>query len=340
MIAEERKKPILIWLYTGAFLVFMMVVIGGITRLTHSGLSMSDWNLISGTIPPLSDDAWQEAFEKYQAFPEYQQLNSDFTLKDFKGIFWWEYIHRMLGRLIGIVFLIPFLIFLKKKWLEPKLVKQLVVLFILGGFQGFLGWYMVYSGLVDNPYVSHYRLAAHLITATILLGYILWVALSISDDKEPDEVSGPVRKIAKLLMGLVLLQIVYGAFVAGLKAGYIFNTFPKMGEDWIPDAVTAMTPWWTNFTEGLAGVQFIHRCLGFVILSVAGWLWALGSEQGLVGAQKRGLGMILGAVAIQFSLGVLTLILSVPLSIAVFHQMGAMFLFASVVYFLSKIKAA
>jgi len=340
MIAEEHKKPILIWLYTGAFLVFAMIVIGGITRLTHSGLSMVEWKLIMGSIPPLSDADWQETFAKYQAFPEYQQINSGFTLEEFKGIFWWEYLHRMLGRLMGIAFLIPFVFFLIRKWLEPRLTKQLLAMFLLGGFQAFLGWFMVASGLIDNPHVSHYRLAAHLITATILLGFILWVAFGLAEDKESQAVPAIVGKVAKLLFGLILLQTIYGAFVAGLKAGYIFNTFPQMGESWIPQAVTSLEPWWRNFTEGLAGVQFVHRCLAFAILSVVGWLWALRSRGELSKAQERGLWMIVGAAVIQFTLGVLTLILGVPIPIAVMHQAGAMMLFASTVYFLNRIKTA
>jgi cytochrome c oxidase assembly protein subunit 15 len=338
MIEEEHKRPILLWLYTGAFLVFAMVVIGGITRLTNSGLSMVEWKLFMGSIPPLSDADWNETFAKYKAFPEYQHINTDFTLEDFKGIFWWEYVHRMLGRLIGIVFLIPFIFFLIRKWLEPKLTKQLVAMFFLGGFQGFLGWFMVASGLDDNPHVSHYRLAAHLITAIVLLGYILWVAFGLAKDQEPQDVPANVGKVAKLLFGLILLQTIYGAFVAGLKAGYIFNTFPQMGDSWIPQAVTSLEPWWRNFTEGLAGVQFIHRCLAFATLSVVGWLWALCSRADLNKVQERGLWLIVGAVVIQFALGVFTLILAVPIPIAVMHQVGAVLLFVSVVYFLNQIK--
>jgi len=340
MIDKKHKSPILIWLYTGAFLVFAMVVIGGITRLTNSGLSMVEWKLVMGTIPPLSDADWNETFAKYKAFPEYQHINTNFTLEDFKGIFWWEYIHRILGRVIGIVFLIPFIFFLIRKWLEPRLTRQLLVMFFLGGFQGFLGWFMVASGLIDDPHVSHYRLAAHLITAGLLLAYIFWVALGLAREREVRDVPVIVRNITNLLLVLILFQMVYGAFVAGLRAGYIFNTFPKMGDEWIPQAVTSLQPWWRNFSEGMAGVQFTHRWLAFVILTVVGWLWATCSRADLTKVQARGLWLIIGATFIQFMLGVLTLLLSVPTPIAVMHQVGAMLLLISVVYFLNSIKPA
>ncbi|MBL4753422.1 MAG: COX15/CtaA family protein [Flavobacteriales bacterium] len=335
---QQHKKPILIWLYAGALLIFTMVIVGGITRLTHSGLSMVEWKLIMGTIPPLSEADWQDTFAKYQAFPEYEQINSEFTLEDFKGIFWWEYLHRMIGRLLGLVFIFPFLFFLWKKWLDPTLKKQLLLMFFLGGFQGFLGWFMVASGLVDNPSVSHYRLAAHLITATILLGYIFWVIFGLHEKEESPALPKKIGSVAKLLLGLVLLQIVYGAFVAGLKAGFVFNTFPKMGDSWFPIAITTLEPLWKNFTEGLAGVQFIHRYLAFAVVGVVGWLWALCSRQELGTAQKQGLWLIIGMVLIQFSLGVSTLLLGVPILIAVLHQAGAMLLLISVVHFLNGLR--
>jgi len=340
MIADEHKRPILIWLYTGALLVFAMVIIGGITRLTHSGLSMVEWKLIMGTIPPLSESDWQETFGKYQAYPEYQQLNSDFTLEEFKSIFWWEYIHRMLGRLMGVIFLIPFAYFLIKKWLPPLLIKQLLIMFFLGGFQAFLGWFMVESGLKEMPHVSHYRLAAHLVTATVLLGYIMWVIFGINKEPQPIALPEKIGGVGKILLGLVLLQIVYGAFVAGLKAGFVFNTFPKMGDSWFPDAILTLKPWWANFTEGLAGTQFVHRYLAFAVLCTVGWLWAICSKLELSGNQKKALWLIVGVVLAQFSLGVLTLVYGVPIAVAVLHQAGAMILLVSVVYFLRNLKSS
>ena len=337
MIAEAHKRPILIWLYTGAFLVFSMVMIGGITRLTNSGLSMVEWKLVMGSIPPLSDAQWQETFEKYQAFPEYQQINSNFSLEDFRGIFWWEYIHRTLGRFIGIVFIIPFLFFLIKKWLNPLLIKQLLLMLFLGGFQGFLGWFMVASGLVENPHVSHFRLAAHLVTATIVLVYILWVAFSLNAEQAP-ELSVKVRRVTYLLIGLILLQITYGAFVAGLKAGFVFNTFPKMGSSWFPVAITTLEPFWTNFTQGLAGVQFVHRYLAYAVVAVVAWLWFIASKQELNPNQNKGLKLIVLLVILQFALGVATLVMGVPIAIAVLHQACAMLLLISAVYFLNRLK--
>ena len=318
--------------------MFAMVVIGGITRLTNSGLSMVEWRLFMGSIPPLSDADWNETFAKYKAFPEYQHINTEFTLVDFKGIFWWEYIHRILGRMIGIVFLIPFIFFLIRKWLDARLIRQLLLMFFLGGLQGFLGWFMVASGLIDDPHVSHYRLATHLTTAALLLAYIFWVAFGLNTERKARDVPVIVRSIAKLLLFLILFQTVYGAFVAGLRAGYIFNTFPKMGDEWIPQAVTSLDPWWSNFTEGMAGVQFIHRCMAFIILTVVGWLWATCSRADLTKVQTIGLWLIIGATLIQFTLGVLTLLLSVPIPVAVMHQVGAMLLLISVVYFLNRLR--
>lgn len=337
MIAEQYKRPIRIWLMTGALLVFSMVIIGGITRLTNSGLSMVEWRLIMGTIPPMSETDWQETFAKYQAFPEYQQINKDFTLENFKGIFWWEYIHRMLGRVIGIVFIIPFLFFLIKKWLDPPLTKQLILLLLLGAFQGGLGPIMVGSGLVNNPHVSHYLLASHFLTASLTLGYILWVALSLNAEKVSNA-SVKLVMITRFLLGLILLQMVYGAFVAGLKAGYIFNTFPWMGESWVPDAVTTLEPVWTNFISGMAGVQFMHRYLAYIVVGGVAWLWVLSKKQELNEGQSRGLKMIATFVIVQFILGVATLVMSVPVSIALAHQACAVLLMSSVIYFLNRLK--
>lgn len=336
MVAEQHKRPILIWLYTGAFLVFSMVIIGGLTRLTNSGLSMVEWKLIMGSVPPLSESDWQETFAKYQDFPEYQQINSEFSLEEFKSIFWWEYIHRMLGRFIGIVFMVPFIIFLIRKWLDPPLTKQLLLMLFLGAFQGFLGWFMVASGLVDIPHVSHYRLAAHLITATVLLMYILWVAFTLNSEKAAN-VPVKVQKLTRFLIGLILVQILYGAFVAGLKAGYVFNTFPKMGSSWFPIAITSLQPLWSNFTEGLAGVQFVHRYLAYLVIVTVVWLWAVAAKEDLNTEQQRGMKLVVGMVLLQFALGVATLIMSVPVSIAVLHQACAIILLSSVVYFLSRL---
>ncbi|HIA37139.1 MAG TPA: heme A synthase [Flavobacteriales bacterium] len=334
---EKRNKIIVFWLMTGALLVFGMVMIGGITRLTHSGLSIVEWKLIMGAIPPMNELEWKQTFEKYQDFPEYKLINKDFALEEFKSIFWWEYIHRLLGRLIGLIFLLPFLFFLIKKWLDPPLVKKLSIMFLLGGFQGFLGWYMVKSGLADNPYVSHYRLAIHLITATILFGYILWVALAIweKDEIPGIDVPAPIRRLSMGLLAFVLLQIIYGGFVAGLKAGLVYNTFPKMGEEWFPSAITTLEPLLDNFIIGLAGVQFLHRYFAYMVAILVLWIWMLVRKHKLNRVYMKAFNAVFLVLIIQFTLGVLTLINSVPISLAVMHQAMAMILVATIVYWLS-----
>ena len=267
---NKTSKIVGHWLLLGALLVIAMVVIGGITRLTHSGLSIVEWKPISGTIPPLNEQDWMVEFNNYKTSPEYLKYNSHFSLDDFKSIFWWEYIHRLLGRLIGFVFLIPFLWFyLTKKLTDKKLFKHLIIIFLLGGLQGFIGWFMVKSGLVNRPSVSHYRLALHLSTALFLFGYILWTALPIiaPNSKKTRFIPKLYLKL-KILLGLVSLQIIYGAFTAGLKAGYIYPTYPKMGADWLPlSGIEAFNDLGIlSLVENPILVQFIHRWLGALVL--------------------------------------------------------------------------
>ncbi|MBT7619654.1 MAG: COX15/CtaA family protein, partial [Flavobacteriales bacterium] len=234
-----------------------MVIIGGITRLTDSGLSMSTWKLIGGTIPPLNPEEWIAAFNVYQATPE-GEMNSHYVLDDFKYIFFWEYFHRMIGRLLGVVFIIPFIYFLVKKKLSRKLIYQSLILFIMGAMQGGIGWWMVKSGLFDRDGVSHFRLAIHLITAFLTCAFTFWIALSLiyTEKREGDS---KMLKLTSWLFILIVLQIIYGAFVAGLEAGKRFNSWPKMNGEWIPQAVYYLDPLWKNFLEGPDGIQFIHR---------------------------------------------------------------------------------
>lgn len=335
---KEEEKGIIYWLFTGCFLIFSMVVVGGITRLTQSGLSMVEWNLVMGSIPPLNAEDWILAFEKYQQFPEYKELNSHFTLEQFKSIFLWEYLHRLLGRIIGIVFIIPFIYFLVNKKLSKKRIIQCSFLFVMGAFQGFLGWFMVKSGLVDQPHVSHLRLAAHLITAFLTFSYTLWVALDILFEG----LNGPnfprLRKGAYVLFGLISLQIVYGAFVAGLKAGLYYNTFPKMGDEWFPESIMAMSPIWINFINGIAGVQFIHRYLAIIIVIAVVILWWKSLKMNLQQDQMVAVRSMFYIVLLQFLLGLFTLLNGVPLSLAVFHQAGALLLLGSNVFLMHRLQ--
>lgn len=314
-----------------------MVVVGGITRLTHSGLSMVEWHLFMGSIPPLNNADWIDTFAKYQQFPEFQELNYDFNLEDFKSIFWWEYIHRMIGRLLGIVFIIPFLYFLIKRKLSNKLIKQSVVMFLMGGFQGFLGWFMVKSGLVSSPHVSHFRLAVHLIFAFLTFGYIFWVLLGIFFEEEITLADYPViRKLGWILFPVVIVQIVYGAFVAGLRAGTLYNTFPKMGSEWIAEGVTAVSPFYENFIYGLAGVQFIHRYIAYAVVGLIIAIWWKSIRQPVQYSQQLASRGLLYVVVLQFTLGVLTLLYSVPVLLGVLHQAGAFLLLAANLFLLHR----
>lgn len=333
MIINRKDTPIIIWLLTGCLLIFFMVVIGGITRLTNSGLSMVDWKLFMGIIPPLNEQEWIQTFEKYKQFPEYQQVNFAFSLADFKAIFFWEYLHRLFGRLIGMVFIIPFVYFLIKKKLSSKLIRQLIIILAMGAFQGFLGWWMVKSGLVKNPDVSHYRLAVHLITAFLTFAYTFWVVLNLIYREE--SLSKDMKKIRQLLyvfLGIVILQIIYGAFVAGLNAGFVMNTWPKMNGEWVHSSVTALNPLIKNFIDGIGGVQFVHRSIGIMIVILIIYLLIISVKYPINSIQQKSLIGLVIMVFIQFLLGVFTLLFSVPLILGALHQIGAFLLLGTVVF--------
>lgn len=333
----KDNRKVVHWLFTGCFLIFIMVIVGGITRLTNSGLSMTDYKLITETIPPLNEEAWMAEFERYKQFPEYQKLHFHFELEDFKEIYFWEWFHRFLGRLIGVVFLIPFLYFLFTKQLSTSTIKKSLVLLSLGAFQGFLGWYMVKSGLVDIPAVSHYRLAAHLITAFLTFAYTYWVALDLIYPKR-ETVNKNFRNLVRWGMLILLLQIIWGAFVAGLNAGLIHNTWPLMNEGKLihETVYIEQEPLWRNFIEGKSGVQFVHRYLAwFVVLSI-GLIWYRSRKLTLNLLQHRAIDFLLIMVFIQFLLGVLTLIYAVPLWLGVAHQVGAFFLLAAMTFTLHR----
>ena len=333
----KDNKKVVYWLFTGCFLIFIMVVIGGITRLTHSGLSISDYKLISGTIPPMNEQEWIQEFELYKQYPEYQKLHYHFTLEDFKDIYFWEWLHRFIGRFIGIVFIIPFLYFLFTKQLSGPTIRKSLVLLALGAFQGFLGWYMVKSGLVDIPAVSHYRLAMHLITAFITFAYAFWVALDLIYPKKKS-IHSSFRNLVWLGMIILLLQIIWGAFVAGLDAGWIHNSWPTMtGGEWIHETVwIEQNPLWKNFVEGKSGVQFVHRYLAYVVVAVILLIWYKSRKLSLTGLQKKGIDALLILVFVQFLLGVLTLIYAVPVWLGVAHQVGAFFLLTAMTFTLHR----
>ena len=334
---KKDNKKVIYWLLSGCLLIFIMVVIGGITRLTHSGLSISNYKLISGTIPPMNDVEWQTAFDLYQQYPEYQKLNNHFSLQDFKDIYFWEWLHRFIGRMIGLVFFLPFLYFLLRKQLTKPTIKKSIILLGLGAFQGFLGWYMVKSGLVDNPDVSHYRLAAHLTTAFITFAYTFWVALDLMFPTKKS-INKSIRNFIRIGLGILILQIIYGAFVAGLDAGFIHNQWPMMSEGkFIHETVyIEQNPLYKNFIEGKSGVQFVHRTLAYIVVIFIFMIWYKTKNAETTKLQTKGVSSLLIMVGVQFLLGVLTIIMQVPVWLGVAHQIGAFFLLSAMTFTLHR----
>lgn len=336
----ENNKSVIIWLLSGCFLVFVMVVVGGITRLTNSGLSMTDWHLVTDTFPPLTEAAWQQAFDAYKQFPEYKLINAhnNFQLADYKFIYFWEWFHRFIGRILGFVFIIPFVYFLIKKKLGAATLKKCGILLAMGAFQGFLGWFMVKSGLINNPDVSHFRLSLHLTFAFITFAYTLWVALDLIYPNK-NEVIVPLKKIARIALTFLLLQIIYGGFVAGLDAGFIHNHWPLMsdGQFFHESIFVEKDSWLLRFTEGKSGVQFIHRTIAYIVVGLILFLFFKSKKYSLSNEQKNGLNVLVLIVFLQFLLGVLTLLYSVPLWLGVTHQAMAFFLLATMTYTLHRL---
>ena len=335
----KTNKPVIIWLLSGCVLLFIMVMVGGITRLTNSGLSMTDWHLVTDTFPPLSEKKWVDAFEEYKKFPEYQKINihNDFSLEDYKFIYFWEWFHRFIGRIIGIVFIIPFIYFLVKKKLDTETIKKCIILLFMGGFQGFLGWFMVKSGLIDNPDVSHYRLALHLTFAFITFAYTLWVALDLIYPNK-NEVILPLRKLARIAMVVLIIQIIYGGFVAGLNAGLIHNHWPLMSEGkvihetvWIEQPTIVK-----NLTEGKSGVQFVHRTLAYVVVGLMILLFIRSRKYTLSSLQSKSVKTLVLIVFIQFILGIFTLLFHVPLWLGLAHQLMAFLLLSAMTFTLHR----
>ena len=323
-------KRLRLWLLICAGMVFFMVVLGGATRLTESGLSMVEWKPLT-ILPPLTDEEWTAEFKHYMQYPEYQKVNSWMEVGDFKEIYWLEYSHRLWGRLIGLVFALPFFWFIFTGRARGRLAWKLGGLLVLGGSQGFLGWFMVASGLIDRPDVSQYRLAAHLGLAFVVYGLLIWVALGIRDHDEPElHKPKPGPAIARLALGAslaVLLVVMSGAFVAGLNAGLIYNTFPLMDGKIIPDGMYEMTPWYANWFENIMTVQFNHRLLGVTLaLLIAATWWRIRASEVSEQVRKLANGFVVMAF-VQAGLGVSTLLLVAPLWLALLHQTGALILF-------------
>ena len=311
------------WLIAVAALVFCMVIVGGATRLTDSGLSITEWKPLLGAIPPLTEAHWLEAFEKYKQIPEYQLVNKGMSLDEFKFIYWWEWAHRFLGRFIGLAFFLPFVYFAATGGLTLKTMLRCAVLFVLGGLQGALGWYMVSSGLVDRVDVSQYRLSAHLTLATIIFGAILWVAYGLHRNRRAPD--GGRDWMAVLIVALIVLQVAAGGFVAGLDAGFGYNTWPLMDGEIIPKGLFVSEPWWRNLFENAMTVQFNHRLLAYVIaVMVAGYAYVVQTQGRRAACWPR--------LALQVVLGIWTLLWAVPLWLGLAHQGGALIVLAAALW--------
>ncbi len=315
------------WLYLIALFVFAMVLVGGATRLTGSGLSITEWQPILGVVPPSSDAAWQEAFAKYQKIPEYKLVNKGMNLAEFKAIYWWEWTHRLLGRLIGVVFFIPFVFFLWRRSIPRPFISRVAALFVLGGAQGALGWFMVKSGLTERVDVSQYRLAAHLALAVAIAAYAFWLGMEMSGAER--KTSTTRRSFAAgVLVALVYLQIILGAFVAGLKAGHASNTWPLMNGEIIPPGLDVFSPWYLNLFENPLTAQFNHRLVAYAIAIFAGiyamCIWR-DSKRRLL---RNSIAAVCLGVIVQIALGVATIVYNVPLDMALAHQANAIVLLA------------
>ena len=339
------------WLLLCLFLIFVMVILGGVTRLTDSGLSMVDWHPIHGVLPPIGQTAWLEEFANYKQFPEYQKLNRGMSLDAFKSIFWFEYSHRMLGRLIGLVFFFPLVFFWVTRQIPQGMTPRLIVMFCLGGLQGLLGWYMVKSGLVNNPHVSQYRLTAHLMAAILIFGFILWTILDIRKvnvtAKNTANLSPHWRHFSFILFVMVVLTLISGGFVAGLDAGLIYNTFPLMGGKLIPEGIGALSPWYLNPFENRVTVQFDHRLLA-TVTGTALIVWYIKGRRYFSVSEPsqhyspdilRSFKLVGMMAMVQIVLGISTLLLQVPVTLGALHQAGGLLLFSAILYNLHSIRS-
>ena len=336
MAAGGRPRAVAIWLLTCCALVFALIVVGGVTRLTHSGLSITEWQPIVGAVPPLSDAQWAEAFAKYQLTPEYQQVNRGMDVDAFRSIFWWEYAHRLLGRLVGVAFIVPLLWFVARGQLPRTLglAPRLFGIFVLGALQGALGWYMVQSGLVDDPRVSQLRLTAHLGLALLIYAAMFWTALTLMrPEGSRDNRVGPLFRAAASLATLVFVMALSGGLVAGIRAGFAYNTFPLMNGDLIPPEIMSLHPWYMNFANNMATVQFDHRLIAWTLLILVPiWWWRVRANPAARATTRAAANMLLAMLGVQVALGISTLLLFVPLPLAAAHQTGAVLLFSAALH--------
>jgi cytochrome c oxidase assembly protein subunit 15 len=321
------------WLLFCAAVIFGMILLGGMTRLTDSGLSMVEWKPLIGVVPPLSEQAWVETFDKYKQFPEYQKINKGMSLGGFKSIFMYEYLHRVLGRLIGVIFLLPMLYFAVRGRIRQGLMPQLVVLFFMGGLQGLLGWYMVKSGLVNNPHVSQYRLTAHLGVAVAIYAYMVWLAFDLLFACETPAVGNrPYARWSLVLAALVYLMILSGGLVAGTRAGLAYSTWPLMGDSFIPAGLYTQTPIWLSALEDITTIQFNHRMFAYALFVLLnGFAFAV-YRRSDAGRGRLGAVLLVAALCVQVALGISTLLLHVPIALGTAHQGGAIVLLTAILF--------
>lgn len=308
------------WLISVAALIALMVLVGGATRLTESGLSIVEWKPVIGSVPPLSATQWTDAFEAYKKIPQYRELNAGMSLSEFKQIFWWEWSHRLLGRFIGVAYLLPFLFFLWRGGLSGELKRRLWLLFALGGLQGAVGWWMVASGLSERVEVSQYRLATHLVLALLIFAGIVWTVRRLGH-RPQIAVSTRLRFTSAVLVIVTFVQIYFGALVAGLRAGRAYNTWPQIDGAFIPspERLWFETPWWRNMFDNVLTVQFEHRMTAYLLFTLAA-LHAFDALRARAGPAASGALWLFAAVSVQAVLGILTLLNQVPIDLALSHQ--------------------
>jgi cytochrome c oxidase assembly protein subunit 15 len=340
------RRQVAIWLLACCAMVFGIVVVGGTTRLTQSGLSIVEWEPLVGAIPPLTQADWQQLLDEYRGSPQYQQVNRGMSLDEFKEIFWWEYFHRLLGRGIGAAFLLPFLYFLARRRLDAATAAKLAGIFVLGAAQGAMGWYMVKSGLVDDPRVSQYRLTAHLGLAFLIFAAMFWLALDLLAPRARTHVPPAdsrlraARRFAAGLAALVFLMVLSGGFVAGIRAGLAYNTFPLMNGHLVPPEILQLEPWWANLFSNMATVQFNHRLIAWLLAGLVPWFWYRHRAAAPAPRARLAIDLLPLALAAQIGLGIATLLLQVPVPLGVAHQAGALCVFALVLWVNHELRAA
>ena len=331
MQLAAHNRAVVAWLLVCCALVFAIVVVGGVTRLTHSGLSIVEWQPIVGALPPLDEPGWQETFGKYKQTPEYRLVNPGMSLDGFKSIFWWEYVHRLLGRLTGAVFFLPLLWFALRGKIPRALAWKLAGILALGAAQGALGWYMVQSGLVDDPRVSQYRLTAHLGIAFLIYAAMLWIAFDLLFSREGSDFRR-LRRFAFALVALIFAMVLSGGLVAGIRAGLAYNTFPLMNGHLIPREIFSLEPWYLNFSSNMATVQFDHRLIAWLLAFLLPWFWLQVRRAAAPPRAKLAAHLLLVALAVQIALGIATLLLAVPVPLAAAHQAGALLVFSAALF--------